>query len=118
MNKEQGDHMEEETRKAEEWLNSSDKLKVFNFVENLSTKQNRDQEIIANKLLRKQLDSVLQDVKTCPKSRERELAITNLQQSIMWLGMDLKRLKNENPYPQSYNPNSTEIANTADGLKF
>lgn len=37
----------------------------------------------------------------------------------MWLGMDLKDLAPEtNPYPQSYNPESSEIAPTADGLKL
>ena len=32
--------------------------------------------------------------------------------------MNLKRLGNENPYPQSYNPENTEVEPTADGLKL
>jgi len=41
-----------------------------------------------------------------------------LQESIMWLGMNLKRLNEPNPYPESYNPNNTKIAPTADDLKL
>ena len=36
----------------------------------------------------------------------------------LWLGMDLKRLGIENPYPESKNPESLEIHPTADGLKM
>ena len=43
---------------------------------------------------------------------------TKLQEAIMWLGMDLKRLKEPNPYPESMNPNSDKIEPTADGLKM
>jgi len=51
--------------------------------------------IKANKLLRVLLDDNLQDLKGLPKSRERSIAITKLQETIMWLGMDLKRLGEE-----------------------
>lgn len=81
----------------------------------LSTEKN---QIIANKQLRKDLDSNLQNLKKCPGSRERSLAITKLQEAIMWLGMDLKRLNESNPYPDSYNPENTDIAPTADDLKL
>jgi hypothetical protein len=36
----------------------------------------------------------------------------------MWLGMDLKRLNQPDPYPESKNPNSMKIEPTADNLKF
>ena len=36
----------------------------------------------------------------------------------MWLGMDLKRLGEENPYPESKNPESDVVHPTADGLKM
>jgi len=36
----------------------------------------------------------------------------------MWLGMDLKRLNEANPYPDSYKPENDKIAPTADGLKL
>lgn len=82
---------------------------------------------------RKDLDDVLQRLK-CDSdksftglrspdhdirgSRERSLAITKIEEAIMWLGMDLKAQGTDNPYPQSYNPESPVIAPTADGLKM
>lgn len=37
----------------------------------------------------------------------------------MWLGMDLKRLGNENPYPSSKDPSTGDkIEPTADNLKL
>lgn len=77
-----------------------------------------EKEIIANKELRVALDKQLQELKGLNRSRERSLAITKLQEAIMWLGMDLKRLNEENPYPDSYDPSNTKIAPTADGLKM
>ena len=73
---------------------------------------------------RKALDWILQRIKRSPRqSRERSLAITKLQESIMWLGMDLKAQREEggdtgpSPYPNSYAPFSDEpIPPTADGL--
>ena len=84
------------------------------------------------KQLRKDLDEVLQRLKEFTgelnsppiptesqrKSRERSLAITKIQEAIMWLGMDLKAQNTPNPYPQSYNPESPVIEPTADGLKL
>lgn len=61
----------------------------------------RTEEISANKQLRKEIDEKIQQVKALPASRERSLTITKLQEAVMWLGMDLKRLNNENPYPSS-----------------
>lgn len=59
-------------------------------------------------------------------SRERSLVITKLQEAVMWLGMDLKAIAEENPevdelknpYPHSKDPASTVIDKTADGLKL
>ena len=71
------------------------------------------------KRLRQELDFRLQVLKESGrKSRERSLAITKIEEAIMWLGMDLKALGTPNPYPQSYNPNSQAIEPTADGLKL
>lgn len=78
----------------------------------------RLQEVVFNKQARKDLDAILQEIKKRQSSRERSLTITKLQESIMWLGMDLKRLNEQNPYPNSYNPENTKIAPTADGLKL
>ena len=80
---------------------------------------NRTDEIVANKQLRKDLDEKIQEVKNLPASRERSLAITKLQEAVMWLGMDLKRLNETDPYPSSKDPSTGDkIEPTADGLKF
>lgn len=63
-------------------------------------------------------DAYIQFLKTLPPSREVSLAITNAQQSVMWLGMALKELGTANPYPNSYNPNNATVEPTADGLKL
>lgn len=79
----------------------------------------RTQEIVANKQLRKDLDEKIQEVKNLPSSRERSLAITKLQEAVMWLGMDLKRLNEADPYPNSKDPSTGDkIDPTADGLKL
>jgi hypothetical protein len=75
------------------------------------------------KRTRQELDRVLQNLRlrcqaTSRISRERNLAITKIQEAIMWLGMDLKDLNEPNPYPESYNPSSPKIEPTADGLKL
>ncbi len=77
-----------------------------------------EKEVIANKKLRVDLDAKLQELKSLTPSRERSLAITKLQEAIMWLGMDLKRLNQPNPYPESYNPDNTTIEPTADNLQL
>jgi hypothetical protein len=92
--------------------------------------------IAQTKQFRKDLDDVLQRLKkACDhtdmpskgivplpgarNSSERSLAITKIQEAIMWLGMDLKDIgESPNPYPQSYNPESPVIEPTADGLKL
>lgn len=83
--------------------------------------------IAQTKQFRKALDEELQRLKLasihggphpCRASRERSIAITKIQEAIMWLGMDLKDLGAPNPYPQSYNPQSPAIEPTADGLKL
>lgn len=78
-----------------------------------------EEEVLRNKSLRKHIDEIIQKVKCLPKTRERSLSITKLQEGVMWLGMDLKRLGEVNPYPSSKNPDTgTTIEPTADGLKL
>lgn len=75
--------------------------------------------ILENKLFRKDLDAILQMIKNSPrKSRNRSLAITHLEDTIMRLGMDLKDLNEPDPYPESRNPENTVVEPTADGLKL
>lgn len=75
-------------------------------------------EIVQDKTLRRDIDAEIQRVKELPPSRERSLCITKLQEAVMWLGMDLKRLNTPNPYPDSKDPSNTRIQPTADGLKL
>ena len=89
-----------------------------NVTENNELETRRELDVYHDKLLRKNLDGHLQLLKDISPSRERALAITKLQEAIMWLGMDLKRLNEVNPYPDSYDPSNTKIAPTADGLKM
>jgi hypothetical protein len=83
-----------------------------------------EQEIIIIKELRRDIDTQIQKVKTLRSSRERSITITKLQEAVMWLGMDLKRINDEmpgaspNPYPNSKDPSNTKIEPTADGLKL
>lgn len=78
--------------------------------------------IIATKNIRVKLDGVLQELKgheSTRKSRERSLAVTKIQEAIMWLGMDLKEIGGTpNPYPNSYNTENVIVDKTADGLKL
>lgn len=80
---------------------------------------NREEQIVAIKQLRKDLDKKIQEVRNLPSCRETSIVITKLQEAVMWLGMDLKRLNEENPYPSSKDPSTGDkIEPTADGLKF
>lgn len=77
-----------------------------------------DAVIVADKELRVALDAQLQKLKSLPPSREHSLAITKLQECIMWLGMSLKGLNDTRPYPNSYKPENTIVEPTADNLKL
>lgn len=98
-----------------------------------NTDEQKNSAITQTKQLRKELDQVLQNLRRdsdffytgermpmhpIRASRERSLAMTKIQEAIMWLGMDLKELGTPNPYPQSYNPESQVVEPTADGLKL
>ncbi len=78
----------------------------------------KEEEIVFNKQTRVDIDNVLQRVKDAPPSRERSLCRTKLEEAVMWLGMDLKRLGNPNPYPNSRDVTNTIVDKTADGLKL
>lgn len=78
-----------------------------------------EKEIPAIKQLRKDIDSIIDRVRELSPCRETSICITKLQESVMWLGMDLKRLNEPNPYPNSKDPNTgTVIDPTADNLHF
>ena len=74
--------------------------------------------VLAVKQLRRELDAVLQTMRKIPGSREVSLAITKLQESIMWLGMDLKAAAGgQTCYEHGYDQTPT-VEPTADGLKM
>ena len=75
-------------------------------------------EVPAIKQCRKDIDEIIQRVRALDPCRETSLVITKLQEAVMWLGMDLKRLNEPDPYPESKNPDSMRIEPTADGLKM
>ena len=77
-----------------------------------------NQEVSAVKALRRDLDGQLQKIKSLTPSRETSLAVTKLQECIMWLGMRLKAIGEADPYPESRNPDDPTIRPTADGLKL
>lgn len=84
-----------------------------------STPEDRkEEEIIGDKQLRRDIDAILQRVKAIAPTRERSLCRTKLEEAVMWLGMDLKRIGTPNPYPDSKDPSNTKVAPTADGLKL
>lgn len=68
------------------------------------TQEQWKEMVVKIKSARRDLDSVLQKLKPST-SREVSLSATKLQESIMWLGMELKRLntlpESENPFPPS-----------------
>ena len=76
-------------------------------------------EVPAIKQLRKDIDAIIQRVRSLEPCRETNLVITKLQEGVMWLGMDLKRLNETDPYPSSKDPSTgIKIEPTADNLKF
>lgn len=75
--------------------------------------------ILIIKNYRRMLDEQLQSLKKFPPSREVALAITNLQQSIMWLGMELKELAGgQSCYAHGYDPSNAQVDPPADGVKL
>lgn len=77
------------------------------------------EEVLAVKQLRNDVDYILQRVKELDYCREVAICVTKPQEGVIWLGMDLKRLKQPDPYPSSKDPSTgTKIEPTADGLKF
>lgn len=75
-------------------------------------------EVPAIKQCRKDIDEIIQRVRALDPCRETSLVVTKLQEAVMWLGMDLKRLNEPDPYPESKDPSSMKIEPTADGLKL
>lgn len=75
-------------------------------------------EIIMSKQIRVDVDDIIRRVKNMPISAESHMSLIKLQEAVMWMGMNLKRLGNPNPYPNSRNTNNEKVDKTADGLHF
>lgn len=122
VNKEEFEELRQKEQELSEKVNSEEFSKAIEADNQQYSKlpeiDSHDKDVLANKWMRRELDARLQDIKQFPKSRERSLAITKLQEAIMWLGMDLKRLGGPNPYPNSKDPSNTTIDPTADNLKL
>lgn len=83
--------------------------------EGVSVETTIEQHIVFVKELRRDIDEQIQKVKSLKASRETSLVITKLQEGVMWLGMELKRINDNfdvgsNPYPNSKNPDNILIA--------
>ncbi|AXF52187.1 MAG: hypothetical protein [crAssphage sp. isolate ctcc615] len=76
------------------------------------------EEIRKTEQLRKDIDEIIQRVKEFIPSRETSLTITKLQEAVMWLGMNLKRLDKSDHYTESMNPESQKIEPTLKELKL
>jgi hypothetical protein len=75
------------------------------------------------KTARVEIDAIIQRLRTMDPTEPVKASIVKLQEGIMWLGMELKRIRDQfgvgnNPYPESYNPASPRIETTADNLKL
>lgn len=77
-----------------------------------------EDEIRDTKLMRKFLDMAVQKIKILKPTKPTNLTITKIQEGIMWLGMHLKELGTEYPYPTSKDDTNLTIHPTADNLKF
>lgn len=76
-------------------------------------------EIQKIKQLREDVDDIIQRVQTLEPCRPVSICITKLEEAVMWLGRDLQRLNEPNPYPSSKDPSTGDaIEPTADNLKF
>ena len=76
-------------------------------------------EVPAIKELRKNIDEIIQRVRDLESCKETDVCIIKLQEAVMWLGMDLKRLNQPNPYPSSKDTSTgVKIESTADNLNF
>ncbi len=110
--------MENELKKSQQSENANEVLSVVSGIQSAPF-FSYEEEVTKNKQLRKDTDDIIQRIKELPSSRERSLAVTKLQEGVMWLGMDLKRLGEANPYPSSKDASTGSVIEpTADGLKL
>lgn len=87
--------------------------------EGLSRGTSMETQIIETKQLRKDLDDVIQGIRVLSSQSEETIHARHYAtNALMWLGMNLKRLGNPNPYPNSRDTSNTIVDKTAAGLKI
>ena len=84
--------------------------------EGLITGPSVEEQIIETKHLRKDLDDVIQRLRKLPCCDELHNARHYTTNALMCLGMNLKRLGNSNPYPNSRDTSNTTVDPTDAGL--
>ena len=77
-----------------------------------------ESEIIMSKQIRVDIDDIIRRIDNMKSCRETSLVKTKLQEAIMWMGMNLKRLGNPNPYPNGRDINNEKVDKTANNLHF
>ena len=71
------------------------------------------------KQLRQDGDGIIQRVRALAPTAETTLAMRKFQEGVMWLGMELKRMGEANPYLGSKDPSTGDVIEpTADNLKL
>lgn len=89
------------------------------YVEMTEDEVKRWDKIIFIKQCRKEIDSLIQEVRLIGNSNPVEYSLKALTEGCMWLGMELKRLNEPDPYPSSKDPSTGDtIEQTADNLKL
>lgn len=86
--------------------------------EGLTVGLSTEEQIIETKQLRKDLDDIIQKLRAQPCCEEVQHARHYATNTLMWLGMNLKRLGNPNPYPNSRDTSNAIVDKTDAGLKI
>lgn len=80
-------------------------------------------DIVRTKTLRGKIDDCIQEARKLSPCAEVSTSVRKLQEGVMWLGMNLKRIGDasgfgKSPYPNSKDPTNEIIDKTADNLRF
>lgn len=90
-----------------------------NYIEMTADEVKRWNKVIYIKQCRQEIDNIIQKVREISDSNPVEYSLKGLTEGCMWLGMELKRLNQPDPYPSSKDPSTGDtIEPTADNLKL
>lgn len=103
------------------WRNTKTGIEIFKIM----TQEEKDAAIVTIKTFRRDFDAKLQELKAfkdslgrCDAAAQCTISMRALEDVNLRLGLTLKELGTENPYPNSKDPSNTIVDPTADGLKF